>query len=326
MRTQLKMHCISNNNKPCQRAGLLPALLICGLLATAFGCRPAARGTVATPEVTPASSPAQAGERLAAPGILEPRDGSLALAAPVGPLGITPRVEQLYVQVGDIVQRGQVLARFDNDGELRREIDTIAARINGLGDEIAILDRQTQRFDSLRAQGVVALADFEDRALRLSQLRNNRALALQERRVLEERLRKAQLVAPISGEVLAVNARPGEQAGPDGVLELAATDNLVVKAQVEEASAGGLTLGQPVEVVGENAEFPQPLGGRISFIAAKVSPRRTLTQRPGFYRDSEPRVVDVTIDLEPAGQSLGRHARSGSKVLVIFLGASAAEQ
>jgi HlyD family secretion protein len=304
-----------------------PVLLVPVLVACRAGQpdpTPPAPGPAATAP-GPAAAPAggAAPERLAAPGILEPEGGSLVLAAPVGPLGITPRLERLDVRAGDRVRRGQLLARFDNHEGVRRELDTTNARIRGLHAEIAILGRQTQRFEALRAQGVVSLADFEDRSLRLTQLRNSLAVAEQERRVLEERLRQAELFAPISGEVLSVLAQPGEQPGPGGVLELAAIDTLVVKAQVEEASVGRLALGQPVEVLADNGAFPERLRGRVSFIAAKVSPRRSLSLRPGYYRDSEPRVVDVTIRLDRASLPSGGPARSGSKVQVFFLSPTA---
>lgn len=301
--------------------------MVCGLLVPmASGCRHSPWGAAPPADAPPATPALQANGRMAAPGILEPRNGNLALAAPVGPLGVTPRVEALYVQAGDAVRQGQVLARFDNYEGVRREIEATTARIEGLRTEIAILEQQTRRFESLRAQGVLALADFEERSLRLAQLRNARTAAERDRRVLEERLRLAQLVAPISGEVLSVNARPGEQAGPEGVLELAATGDLVVKAQVEEAAVGGLVVGQPVEVMGENADPPEPLRGRVSSIAARVSPRRSLSLRPGAYRDSEPRVVDVTISLDPGASRQRGVLRSGSKVLVIFLDRPAADR
>lgn len=267
-------------------------------------------------EASPSSASSD-GRGFAAPGSIEPLDGTLRLAAPLTPSGLAPRVAALYVKEGDRVQAGQILARFDNHPSVLQELAAEDTTIRSLQSEIAILERQTSRFQKLQAMGVIPSADYEDRELRLNQLHNKLAQSKARRRVIREQLRLSQLVAPISGVVLSIQSRTGEQPGIEGVLDLADPRSIGAIAQVEEKYIPGLQPGQPVRVSSENGYFATPLKARIRSIANRVTPRRSLLTKPGLYKDSEPRVVDVRLEFTEA-PPVALANMSGAKVMVQF--------
>lgn len=262
--------------------------------------------------------PRGADERgFAAPGSIEPLDGIRRLAAPLTPSGLSPRIAILYVQAGDRVKAGQVLARFDNHPTVIRELAAEDTTIRALQSEIAILERQTRRFQQLEAGGVIPSADYEERELRLNQLRNRLRQATAKRSIIVEQLRLAQLVAPISGMVLSIHSRSGEQPGAAGVLDLADPDSIGAIAQVEERFVTRLRTGQIVRVISENGYFSTPLQARIHSIGHRVTPRRALETKPGISRDTEPRVVEVRLEFTDAAAS-SLADMTGAKVMVQF--------
>ncbi|MGA0216914.1 MAG: efflux RND transporter periplasmic adaptor subunit [Vulcanococcus sp.] len=252
-----------------------------------------------------------------APGTIEPLEGILRLAAPLTPSGLAPRVAELYVKEGERVKEGQILARFDNHPSVLQELAAEDTTIRSLQSEKVILERQTRRFMTLLDKGVIPRADFEDRELRLSQLRNQLAQSRARRNVIREQLLLSQLVAPISGMVLSIQSRSGEQPGIEGVLDLADPLSIGAIAQVEEKHIPGLQPGQSVLVSSENGYFTTPLQARIRSIAHRVTPRRSLLTKPGLYKDSEPRVVDVQLEFtQTPPVTLAK--MSGAKVMVQF--------
>lgn len=254
---------------------------------------------------------------LAAPGSIEPLEGIRRLAAPLTPSGMAPRVERLYVEEGDAVQAGQILAQFDNYPSVQAELSVNSSTIRSLESEIAILERQTRRFQSLQAAGVIASADYEERQLRLTELRNQLRQTQARRQVIEEQRQLAQLRAPITGTVLTIHSRAGEQPGADGVLDLADPHSMGAIAQVDEGDIPRLRIGQAATITSENGYFATPLSARIASIAQRVTPRRSLLTKPGLNKDSEPRVVEVKLRFNQATPtSIAR--MSGAKVMVQF--------
>ncbi len=275
------------------------------------GCQEPATGSVQLARAM------QAEARVAAPGTIEPLQGIRRLAAPLTPSGMAPRVGQLHVEEGESVQAGEILAQFDNYATVKAELSVNTSSIESLQSEIRILEQQTRRFQSLQAAGVIASADYEERQLRLTQLRNQLQQTRAKRRVIQEQVQLAQLRAPIAGTVVTVHSRAGEQPGSQGVLDLVDPHSIGVIAQVDEHDIPRLHPGQDATISSENGYFTTPLKARIQSIAQRVTPRRSLLTKPGLHKDSEPRVVEVKLRLTPATQT--NIARmTGAKVMVEF--------
>ena len=91
--------------------------------------------TVAPAAKAPAPQPVEA---VAALGRLEPAGDIRVLAAPIAGIGGSPRISRLFVNEGDRVRRGQVLALFDTGPSLEAERQLILTRVANLGRRLRV--------------------------------------------------------------------------------------------------------------------------------------------------------------------------------------------
>src|SRR6202000_2274895 len=75
--------------------------------------------------------------------------------------------------------------------------------------------------------------------------------------------------APSAGQVLKVHAHPGEEIGPEGLIELVSTDKMYVIAEVDESDVNRVHVGQTATITGDSLKTP--LKGKVEFIGMRVA-------------------------------------------------------
>jgi HlyD family secretion protein len=271
--------------------------------------RPAAR-PVAPPRIQ-----APAVEAVSALGRLEPAGDVRRLAAPISGVGGSPRLTALLVQEGQRVQRGQLLASFDNRPGLLAEQRLLQTRIANLQQQLRLLERDTGRYRDLVQDGVTTRADLDNREIKLIDLRGELSQARAQLAKVQTDLVQSELRAPIAGTVLRVIARPGERPDEDGILELGATDRMEAVAEVYESDIDRVRVGQLVRLISENGGFEGSLRARVLRITPQVRQRQVLSTDP--TGDADARVVDVRLAIEPADAARVREL-AGLKVIARF--------
>jgi HlyD family secretion protein len=109
--------------------------------------------------------------------------------------------------------------------------------------------------------------------------------------------------APIDGQILKINARPGEMVKEDdGVLEMGQTDRMMVVAEVYESDIGKVKIGQKAIVTSESGSFSQNLTGKVDRVGLKIGKNDVLNTDPA--EDTDTRVVEVKILLDPADSKI----------------------
>jgi RND family efflux transporter MFP subunit len=224
-------------------------------------------------------------------------------------LKVTGRLEELLVDLGSTVRRGQVLARLTpTDFELRHrqaeaalqqararlgldpvgESDAIEIETTGLVRQArATLDearRQRERIATFVQRGISARADLEsaDAQLQiadgryqdaLEEVRNRQAVLSQRRSELalaRQQLDDTSLRSPIDGVIRERHAFAGEyRSAGTPVFTVVRQHPLRLQLAVPERAASGLRLGQSVNVSVEGD--PEVYGGRV----ARLSPAIT---------------------------------------------------
>lgn len=106
--------------------------------------------------------------------------------------------------------------------------------------------------------------------------------------------RTSTIQAPVDGRVIEINAWPGEQVGPDGLLELAPNAPMYAVAEIAEADAGRVRAGQRATISG--GALDKPLQGTVERISPKVLQNEIMPVSPSNFSDS--RVVEVWIRVE----------------------------
>ncbi|PTX95499.1 efflux RND transporter periplasmic adaptor subunit [Opitutus sp. ER46] len=223
-------------------AGLLLVGLAGGVCLLHFGARPvepAASSGVETVIV----ARRDLGLTVKATGVIKPRVGA---EVRVGSR-LSGVVNRLYVQVGDAVTAGQLLAELDVRDLVARRHEAEATLERALA-ELRYADATLQRHRTLRAAQAVSADDLEVAERAGAVARQQVAVARASLAYAATQVDYARIVAPISGVVASVATQEGETvsaslAAPTFVT-LIDLSRLEVWAYVDETDIGRIQLGQ----------------------------------------------------------------------------------
>ena len=195
-------------------------------------------------------------EELLLTGALRPKE-----MVDVNPKG-TGRIENIYFQVGDNVENGQLIARIENDeveqqvkrSEAAYEVSkaNIVSRQAELENSMANLARAQQLFD----EGLLSPQEYQQQksSLRVmeAQLKLAEAQAQQSIAELSElniRLEQTDILAPMSGIVSVRYVDPGALVTPsNSILQVVNLKTMVTQGNVPERSIGRLRVGNHANV------------------------------------------------------------------------------
>ena len=254
-------------------------------------------------------------EAVAALGKLNPLGEIRKLAAPNSGKGGTPRLSKLFIQEGDLISKGQILAVFDNRPKLEANLKSAQANLDILMSEIRIKKREIDRYQNLFERGAVA-------QIVLDQMKDD--LLISETRILKLEsvieatnvdLEQSQLKSPIDGIVLQVLVREGERPNSSGVINVGANQLMEALIEVYESDIDRVQIGQPVDLISENGGFMGSLRGQVSLISPQVRQRRVLSTDP--TGDADSRVVEVRVKLDNESAQKVSHL-TGMKVIARF--------
>ena len=301
-------------SRPSFPRNVLPVLAIVGLLLAAFLIwRGLPDRKLEEPEETPARATGALADapRVAGAGVVEPSSEVIDLGTALSGL-----VTAVLVRPGDYVSRGQPLFRVD-DRDVRARLLEADAAISEAGAAIvearaaeAAAARQlalyrgiadpaaVSRSEIIRADGEAAVARGRRQ---LAEARLDAARAARNRASVERS--RLTVAAPSSGEILAVDVRPGEfvQAGQQGsnstpYIQMGETRPLHVRIDIDEDEATRVALGSAAVVSPRGAADRQV---RARFVRAEpqVVPKRSLTNSAAERVDV--RVLQLIYELPP---------------------------
>lgn len=294
-----------------------PALLLLtgGLgLAVGLGLLQLTRREAAVQPQVP-SPVVRAPEAVAALGQLSPAGDVRRLAAPISGFGGTPRVAELLVSEGESLQKGQVLARFDNRPQIQADLAGVQARLRTLTAEIKLQVREVQRYAKAAQVGAASLVLLDEKRDELLRLQGAQQQAEAEKRKLMADLANSELRSPLDGVVLRIHTREGERPGGDGVIEVGASQAMEALVEVYESDINRVRVGQPVVLTSENGGFQGSLSGSVTAISPQVRQRQVLSTDP--TGDADARIVEVRVKLDPQSAQRVR-SLAGMKVIARF--------
>ncbi|MEO0689013.1 MAG: efflux RND transporter periplasmic adaptor subunit [Pseudomonadota bacterium] len=272
---------------------ILPVLAILGLLAgTWYVISHLPDRELAEPERQPpkATGDLANSARVAGAGLVEPASETIDIGSALSGL-----ITDLRVAPGDRVTKGQALFLVDDRavraqlaeanasiGEAKAAIleattaqDTAKQQLdlyNNLDDPAAV-----SRSEVIRAQG-----DFDAATSRLAVARARLKAAQARASSAQTDLNRLTVRAPIAGEILAVNIRPGEFVATQGggnskpFIQMGETDPLHVRIDVDENEAPRVKLGAKA-VVSPRGAADQQVEAVFVRAEPQVVPKRQLT-------------------------------------------------
>ena len=180
------------------------------------------------------------------------------------------RLDQVLVNVGDVVRRGQVLATFAPD-TLQAEAAQLTATLAEAEAGLAEARANAQRARDLQASGALSAQQINQylTAERTAQARLEAQQAMA--KVQQLRLAQTRVLAPDNGIISARSATVGAvlPAGQE-LFRMIRQGRLEWRAEVPSTDLSSLKPGQTVEVTPPNLP---PVKGRVRMVAPTVDPQ-----------------------------------------------------
>lgn len=235
-------------------------------------------------------------------------------------------VSEVYVQEGDMVRKGQPLAKQEDD-DVRLAAETAAANLAQAKAQIRVLEvrKTTAQREYARLQGLTA-SNFVA-GQRLDQARDaiagadaeldaQRALVATFAAQLNQARYNQELTiirAPADGRIARRYANPGSGASTLNVtsmFDLEPSTARIVRAEISESAIPFVTIGQSVEIIPE-ADQKKTYTGKVLRRAAVFGARKLQSDDPSERTDA--RVVEVVVSADETPFLIGQ------RVLVKFM-------
>ena len=260
------------------------------------------------------------------------------------------RVREILVKEGQEVRKGQPLAVLESIDTLESSVRQSEAEIRVAESKLAAQDSviarykadlgqasaEARRAEQLFAAGATSANRVEKLQADESSAKAQLAEAIATKATLVEELRssrasldkdkteraKATVLAPFSGTVFKVHARPGDKVGEDGLLEMGDSSRMGVIAEVYQSDRPMIALGQKASLSADGFKG-RKVEGQVVEIAREVSRQTVFSGQAGENLDR--RVLEVKIGLTPQESALASHLNY-LQVNVLFAPLTAAQQ
>jgi HlyD family secretion protein len=219
---------------------------------------------------------------------------------PIGVEGDAGRVAAIYVEAGDHVKRGQLLARL-NVSVLEPQVANLEAALEQAKAEADLAQAESRRAEAVGASGALSVEETQRRRSSAVTAQAKVKVAAAQLAEAQARLDRAQVRAPVDGTILTRNFEVGQTATPGGeaLFRLSEGGEIELRGQVAEQDLPLLKVGQEVSVhlTGISQVYP----GHVRLLGAVIDPqtrlgtvRVSLTPDPNLRPGAFAR-ADVTI-------------------------------
>lgn len=179
------------------------------------------------------------------------------------------RITHVYVDEGDVVESGVVLAEMDKR-EAEANLRLVQAKLSRLSQELRQKKKEYQTTNQLFVVGGRSKSAVDDA---LSQVEMTQALhreVSEQLRLAEIELQKTKIVAPFPGVVIKRRAEEGQLAGPgQGYLVVSETGQQQVKANIDASESGQILVGQKV-IISTDAYPDKEWNGKVAVMSPVV--------------------------------------------------------
>jgi RND family efflux transporter MFP subunit len=244
---------------------------------------------------------------------------------PIGVEGDAGRVAAIYVEAGDHVKRGQVLARL-NVSVLQPQVANLEAALEQARAEAELADAEYRRAQAVGASGALSAEETQRRRSAGVTAAAKVKVAAAQLAEAQARLARAEVRAPADGIILTRNVEVGQTATPGGeaLFRLSEGGDVELRGQVAEQDLPLLKVGQAVDVrltgtshvyQGQVRLLPAVIDPQTRLGMARVSLTPDPNLRPGAFARAEVTVSNAERVLLP--QTAVLTDDKGSYVLII---------
>jgi RND family efflux transporter MFP subunit len=244
---------------------------------------------------------------------------------PIGVEGEAGRVAAIYVEAGDHVKRGQVLARL-NVSVLEPQVANLEAALEQARAEADLAAAEYRRAQAVGASGALSAEETQRRKSATLTAAAKVKVAAAQLAEAQARLARAAVRAPADGIILTRNVEVGQTATPGGeaLFRLSEGGEVELRGQVAEQDLPLLKVGQPVNV--RLTGITNVYEGHVRLLGAVIDPQTRLGQvrvslvpdpnlRPGAFARADVTVSNADRAVLP--QTAVLTDDKGSYVLIV---------
>ena len=194
---------------------------------------------------------------------------------PIGIDGDAGRIVAIYVEAGDHVKQGQLLAKLD-ESVLVPQVNRLAAALEQAKAQAGLSAAEYRRALAVAPAGALSAEDVERRrATDVTDEANVKVVAAQLAEA-EARLNRTRVVAPVEGTVLTRKAEVGQIASPAGeaLFRIASGGEVEMRGQIAEQDLAVVRVGQPASVY--LTGLPRAFAGHVRLLGAVIDPNTRL--------------------------------------------------
>lgn len=204
---------------------------------------------------------------------------------PIGVEGEGGRVTAVYVEAGDTVKKGQVLARLDQS-VITPQLNRLAASLEEARADSALADAEYRRARGVESSGALSSEEVQRRRASAETASARVKVAAAQLAESQAHLSRTYVRAPSDGTVLTRKAEVGQMATPgsEALFRLASGGEIEMRGQVAEQDLTALSVGQSAEV--RLTGVTAPFHGKVRLLGAVIDPQT--------------RLGDIRVELPPA--------------------------
>jgi membrane fusion protein, multidrug efflux system len=205
---------------------------------------------------------------------------------------ITALIDEIAIDVGDLVEKGQLLVKLD-PADTRLALAEAEAALAAQEAQLQDAQQRLRRAENLLERDFVSEDELNARQTEVAVMeanRNRQRVAIRNARLA---LSRTEVYAPFDAAVVERQAQVGNLASPGSpLLTLVQTDDREVDAEVDPRYAEQLKVTSNLRFVSEGREWPVELARLSTVIEAD-----TRKQRGRFRFASEPAPIGATGEL-----------------------------
>lgn len=182
--------------------------------------------------------------------------------------------------------------------QAKEQLDMAQAALN---ERLAQADNTQQSLTeeiNQEKENLARLQEIRPVDVRVAEIELERAIIAVEQ--VKASLEDTKVKVPISGQILRINTRVGEQVNTQqGIVELGRTDEMYAIAEIYETDISKVNIGQSAVISSEYGGFAGKLKGTVEHLGLQVGAKQLSEGSQDPTQDENSRIVEVKIRINP---------------------------
>jgi HlyD family secretion protein len=201
-----------------------------------------------------------------------------------------------YDRNRSLQQQGAVsIQAFD---QTKEGLDMAQASLNEKLAQLGNTQQTLKQEITQERQNLALLEEIRPVDVRVAEIEVEKAIIAVDK--IKADLEDTKVKVPISGQILRINTRVGEQVNTEqGIVELGRTDEMYAIAEVYETDIGKVSIGQSATVSSEYGGFTGKLKGTVEHLGLQVGQKQLTESSEDPTQDENSRIVEVKVRINP---------------------------